>query len=100
AEMPKESTITAILRRHGLTRHRARHRSITPRTQPFEACNEPNDTWCVDFKGHFRTGDGTRVYPLTIMDACSRFLIRCQIVLEPDARSVIPIFHSAFEEFG
>ena len=73
AEMPKPSTITAILRRHGLTFRRVRRHRTPPYTQPFQACTEPNDTWCVDFKGHFRTGDGTRIYPLTIMDACSRF---------------------------
>jgi hypothetical protein len=23
----------------------------------------PNDTWCVDFKGEFKTGDGLYCYP-------------------------------------
>jgi hypothetical protein len=34
------------------------------------------------------------------MDAYSRFLIRCEGVLDPDAENVRPIFESAFREFG
>jgi transposase InsO family protein len=33
-----------------------------------------NRVWCADFKGWFRASDGTRVDPLTITDACSRYL--------------------------
>jgi len=99
-EMPKASTITAILRRHGLTLTRKPRQRVPAFTQPFASCNGPNDTWCVDFKGHFKTSDGTRVYPLTIMDAFSRFLIRCELVLDPDGKAVTPIFESAFAEFG
>jgi transposase InsO family protein len=47
------------------------------RTRPFSACREPNDVWCVDFKGHFPMGDGRVCYPLTVMDAASRFLLAC-----------------------
>ncbi|MFZ5476968.1 MAG: DDE-type integrase/transposase/recombinase [Myxococcota bacterium] len=99
-KMPQPSTISAILHRHGLIRRYRKRSRIPVRTKPFAACRRSNDTWCVDFKGQFRTGDGARVYPLTIMDAHSRFLIRCELVLDPDARSVIPIFESAFREFG
>jgi putative transposase len=28
--------------------------------------------WCADFKGWFQTGDGQRIDPWTITDACSR----------------------------
>jgi hypothetical protein len=48
----------------------------------------PNATWCVDFKGHFRTHDGHVCYPLTIIDAHSRFLIRCEGVEDPNGREV------------
>ena len=60
----------------------------------------PNATWCVDFNGHFATGDGRRCYPLTVIDARSRFLIRCEGVLDPDGSEVMRIFDSAFREFG
>jgi transposase-like protein len=34
-------------------------------TSPFAACMDANDTWSIDFKGWFRTGDGRRCEPLT-----------------------------------
>ena len=40
----------------------------------------PNDVWTADFKGWFRTRDGTRCDPLTVADACSRFVLCCRIV--------------------
>jgi transposase InsO family protein len=56
--------------------------------------------WCVDFKGHFRTQDGSKCYSLTIIDAHSRLLIRCEVIDTPDGREVERIFNSAFSEFG
>jgi len=41
----------------------------------------PNDTWCVDYKGEFKTGDGVYCYPLTVTDGCNRLLIGCQGLL-------------------
>jgi ABC-type sugar transport system permease subunit len=59
-----------------------------PLTQPFVPVHEPNDLWCIDFKGWFRTADGQRCNPLVlgldprITDADSRFLIDCRIAKE------------------
>jgi transposase InsO family protein len=36
---------------------------------------QSNDLWTVDFKGWFRTGDGTRIEPLTVRDLFSRFIL-------------------------
>ena len=63
-----------------------------PLTQPFAACDRPNAVWCVDFKGWFRTDDGEKCYPLTLIDAYSRFLLRCDGVLDPDGHRVQRIF--------
>lgn len=99
--VPAPSTIGEILRRRGITTSvRRRRRASRANTQPFASITGPNATWCVDFKGHFRTGDGVRCYPLTIIDAYSRFLVRCENVLEPDGRQVQRIFDEAFQEFG
>jgi hypothetical protein len=54
----------------------------------------------VDFKGWFRTADGERCDPLTLQDAHSRYLLRCQAVKRPDGHCVWPIFDAAFREFG
>jgi transposase InsO family protein len=99
--VPSPSTIGDLLKRHGLTRTRKRRRksAIVP-SQPFAGCDRPNAVWCVDFKGQFRTGNGVVCYPLTIMDAYSRFLLRCEILLVPETRAVQRVFDSAFLEFG
>ena len=100
-ELPAQSTIGEVLRRRGLTSSRPRRvRATRATTQPFANVTGPNATWCVDFKGHFRTQDGNKCYPLTIIDAHSRFLIRCEVVDAPDGREVQRIFDSAFSEFG
>ena len=99
---PVASTRGAILARAGLTVPRRRPRAhVPPRTQPFGAVDGPNQTWCADFKGWFRTGDGVRCDPLTISDTHSRMLLRCQAlqhgIHEQYAR---PIFEAAFREYG
>ena len=56
--------------------------------------------WCADFKGWFRSGDGARIDPLTISDAWSRYLLRCQAVEKTDTERVRAIFEAAFREHG
>ena len=99
--LPAPSTFGDILKRRGMTQGQLRKpRSKETARQPFANVTGPNATWCADFKGHFATGDGLRCYPLTIIDAHSRFLVRCEGVLDPDGREVMRIFDSAFQEFG
>jgi len=100
-ELPAPSTIGEVLQRRGLThRKRRRERASKAVTQPFADVSGPNATWCVDFKGHFKTLDGRVCYPLTIIDAHSRYLIRCEGIEDPNGREVQRIFDSAFLEFG
>jgi hypothetical protein len=48
--------------------------------------------WTVDFKGWFRTGDGTRIEPLTVRDLFSRYILR--VVLLAD--QTYPLTRAAF----
>jgi transposase InsO family protein len=99
--LPSASAIGEVLRRRGLTTpRRRRHRHVPPATQPFAACDRPNAVWCVDFKGWFRTGDGEKCYPLTITDAFSRYVLRCEALADPDGDEAQRVFDSAFLEFG
>ncbi len=81
-------------------RSRKRRRYTPPYTQPFANCTAPNQVWCIDFKGWFRTSDGTKCHPLTLTDAFSRYLLRCEILLEPCTGEVWTALESAFDEFG
>ena len=96
---PAPSTIGDLLRREGLSAPRRRRRTAVPLSQPFLPVLAPNDLWCIDFKGWFRTADGARCDPLTITDADSRFLIECRIVPETIA-AVQPVVDQAFRELG
>jgi len=96
---PAASTIGALFDREGLTVHR-RLRRRAPPGGPLFAADAANDVWSIDFKGWFRTGDGTRVDPLTLSDACGRYLLRCQAVARPDTEHVWPTLDAAFREYG
>jgi putative transposase len=79
---------------------RRRVKRHAPPGGPLFAAAAANDVWSIDFKGWFRTGDGTRVDPLTLGDACSRYLLRCQTANPPDTEHVWPILDAAFREYG
>lgn len=100
AAWPAPSTRGAILARAGLTHPRRRRRRVPPTTQPFGVCDRPNALWCADFKGWFRTGDGTRCDPLTVSDAYSRMLLGCVAVPRPDYAHTRPVFEALFRELG
>jgi len=97
---PAPSTVGEILKRHGLTVPRRRKRRTPPYAQPFREGLHPNDVWCADFKGWFRTQCGTRIDPLTISDAVSRYLLRCQALMRPTRTTAQAVFTAAFQEFG
>src|SRR5438067_2386037 len=97
---PAASTMGELLRREGLVIARKKRRRIDPYTAPFAAAAAPNRVWCGDFKGWSRTRDGERIDPLTISDACTRYLLRCQAVEKTDTLRVQAIFEAAFREYG
>lgn len=99
-EWPAVSTLGAILAREGLVVPRKKRRRTPLYTEPLRHATEANRVWCADFKGWFRTGDGKRVDPLTVTDACSRYLLRCQAVDKTDTVRAKAIFEAAFREYG
>ena len=97
---PSVSTRGAILAPAGHTKARRRRRHTPPWTRPFSHCTAPNDVWCADFKGWFRTADGRRCDPLTITDAYSRSLLACQGLFQPKAADVRAVFEQVFRRYG
>ncbi len=76
---PAVSTIGDILKREGLIEMKPRQRRPIDRGEIVAGSDMPNGEWAMDFKGWFRTLDGTRVDPLTISDTASRFLVGIRI---------------------
>ena len=97
---PAASTFGNVLNRAGLTNPVQKKRRTTPYSEPFAEVTAPNQLWCMDFKGYFSTGDGTRCDPFTITDAYSRYLIRCQTVSRLDHSEALSVCESAMREYG
>ena len=93
------STGSDILRREGLSQPRPRRSRLVTLERPFAAVEAPNDAWCIDFKGWFRTRDGRRCDPLTLTDAFSRYLLTVKIV-PPVTAAVQAEVDRLFEEHG
>jgi putative transposase len=98
--IPVESTIGAILKRNGLTVSRKRRRKSRQANEGLAQAGEANAVWSADYKGWFRTKDGTRIDPLTISDAYSRYLFRCQALAAADYIHTKPVMEAAFREYG
>lgn len=98
--IPDTSTISGILKRHGVTKPQRRRRAAPPRSKPFSECKAANDVWCADFKGDFKVGDGSRCYPLTVTDAFSRYVICCQGYDRIEWKRVQKAYERAFREHG
>ena len=96
---PAASTMGDLLRREGLSQRRRRARYVVPLTQPLAAAHTPNDVWTADCKGWFRTADGMRCDPLTVADACSRYVLCCRLVA-PSERGVRPWVERTFRADG
>src|SRR5690242_18140207 len=99
-DWPVASSIGDLFDREGLTIKRRLRRRSPPSSAPFGQCAAANDVWCMDFKGWFLTGDGTHCEPLTVSDAHSRYLLRCQALPRTDTEHVWPVLEAAFREYG
>jgi transposase InsO family protein len=97
---PAASTMGSLLKREGLVVARKKRLKTPPYTEPLAHADGPNRVWCADFKGWFRTGDGERIDPLTLSDAHSRYLLRCQTVEKTDTLRVQALLEAAFREYG
>jgi len=59
-----------------------------------------NQIWGIDFKGSFRTGDGTLVHALTITDVYSRYVLAVQTVRALSVREVRKRMQAVFKRYG
>jgi transposase InsO family protein len=99
-QLPVESTVFEILGRHGMLARKRQRRRIGHPGAPGNSMLAPNDVWCADFKGQFKTGDGRYCYPLTVTDGFSRYLLGCQALHSTAVDGAKPVFTRLFKEFG
>ena len=98
--IPSQSTIHAVLDRHGLVAHARRRERLRAEGTALSAGLLPNDLWCVDFKGEFRMGNRDYCYPLTVTDHASRYLLMCEALETTREAPVIEAFQRLFAERG
>lgn len=94
-DLPCVKTCNNILKRNGCI---SEEESL--KHKPFvrferDKCNQ---MWQTDFKGDFALLDGTRCFPLDILDDHSRFSIK--IAGKPNTLGVADSFREAFYEYG
>ena len=97
---PSASTLAEWIEQAGLAHRRRKRRRTPPMETPLSHANAPNQVWCADFKGWFRTGDGARIDPLTMTDAATRFLLRLVAVEKTDGARVRAVMEAAFRQYG
>jgi transposase InsO family protein len=98
--LPSSSTVSDILRRHGLVVERRRQRRTAEAKRSLTVPQTPNEVWAVDYKGQFRLGNGKYCYPLTATEVHSRFLLAVQALEGTDDEEARQTFHEVFKEHG
>lgn len=97
--VPAQSTVHAVLHRHGLVKAARRPRNRA-RGTALSSGLAPNDLWCADFKGEFKLGDGRYCYPLTVTDHASRYLLLCEALESTREVPAITAFEQLFQTRG
>lgn len=97
--VPANSTIHAILDRHGLVKPAGRSLRRAAGTA-LSAGRTPNELWCADYKGEFALGNRRYCYPLTVTDHASRYLLLCEALESTREDLAFTAFARLFEERG
>jgi transposase InsO family protein len=97
--LPSVSTFALIFKRNGLVVPRRRRSRTPPSTAPLSHVTSCNALWCIDFKGDFVVGR-KRCYPLTVMDAHTRYLLACVALPNTRAIGVRRALLEVFRQFG
>jgi transposase InsO family protein len=97
---PARSNVCDLLSRHAMIDKKRRRAYPGHPGKPTQSMDAPNDTWCVDYKGQFKTADGIYCYPLTVTDGCTRYLLGCQGLRSTAHSGAKLVFRGLFKEFG
>jgi putative transposase len=100
--LPSLATIGRILQRRGLTKVTRRRKAgpVIEKHQKRPQALSSNAVWAIDFKGYFRLRDGTTIYPLTIEDLYSRFLLEVRALGTTSQQQVKRVCERVFTRFG
>jgi transposase InsO family protein len=98
---PSLATIGRWLKRWGLAAGRPRRRRGPELfRKALRVARRCHEIWTVDFKGWYRTKDGSRVEPLTVRDLYSRYILRIKLLPVPTLTKTRAEFVRIFRSYG
>lgn len=101
--LPSTAAIGRWLKQWGLTRsrrRRAQHKGPVIDRPALTQARQPNEVWTMDFKGWFRTADGTKVDPLTVKDLASRYALAIDLLTGQKVQDCRPSCERIFRRYG
>ena len=98
--IPANSTVHAVLDRHGLVKRGRQRRRNKAMGTALSAGAHPNDVWCTDYKGEFKLSDRTWCYPLTVTDHASRQVLMAEAHPNTKELNALDAFERLFQERG
>ena len=100
---PSLSSVNRILEKAKLLKkkriHKASVSSDCPRLNRMLEAHEPNDVWCIDFKGWWRS-DGEVCEPFTVRDKHSRKVLCARLMTGKTTEHVRPVMTELFRKYG
>lgn len=100
---PSLSSINRLIEKAGLLKTKRVKKTEAaadhPRMNRFLEANEPNDVWCIDFKGWWRS-DGEICEPFTVRDKYSRKVLCVQLMTSKTTEAVREVMQGLFRKYG
>lgn len=98
--LPHSRTIDRYLKRCGLVTPQPKSWRCEYSSEEIIEPKEPNDVWTVDHKGWWKTKDGKRCEPLTVLDRYSRAVLNLSAHRRKTFEDTKSRFTVLFEQFG
>ena len=101
-EVPSLSSVNRILEKVGMVEKRKIRKpasSDCPRLQQQIKAEAPNDVWCIDFKGWWKS-DGEICEPFTVRDRYSRKILCAHLMTSKTSDDVRVVMTGLFRKYG
>lgn len=101
-EVPSLSSVKRILEKAGLVEKKRIRKPVSsdcPRLQQQIKADAPNDVWCIDFKGWWKS-DGEICEPFTVRDKYSRKILCAKLMTSKSSDDVRIVMTGLFKKYG
>ena len=101
-DVPSLSSVKRILEKAGLVEKKRIRKPCSPectRLQQQIKAEVPNDVWCIDFKGWWKS-NGEICEPFTVRDRYSRKILCAKLMTSKSSEAVRAVMTELFEKYG